>query len=188
MFGTSTNGPAKWGLKDILIWLTILPILLSMWMIFGFSAQSAEQSSQTSHQIVDVVIRMFVPDYGQLDAARQADVAHQITVIVRKTAHALEYAMLGFFLQLHVTLWRSRRQSRAPETTTWFTRVPPWAWSLLVGCLYAVTDEIHQGFVAGRGSRITDVGVDTVGVIAGIAVCELVWRMIRRWRRHRGTV
>ena len=33
--------------------------------------------------------------------------------------------------------------------------------------IYAMSDEFHQRFVAGRTSRITDVGIDTLGVITG---------------------
>ena len=34
--------------------------------------------------------------------------------------------------------------------------------------LYAISDEVHQSFVPGRGPRITDVGFDTIGIAAAL--------------------
>ena len=174
-------------LKRSAVWLTLIPVLLSMWVIFGFSAQPAEQSNQTSSRVADMVIRLFVPDFEQMDAARQAELTGHLTLIVRKTAHALEYAMLGFFLYLHVWSWHDficrlvKTEKPAPRRI----RLPWWIWSLPIGVLYAVTDEIHQGFVADRAPRAVDVGVDTVGVIAGMAACALLLLIVRRIGEHR---
>ncbi|MBR3289332.1 MAG: VanZ family protein [Clostridia bacterium] len=157
------------------VWLTLIPVLLSMWMIFGFSAQSAEQSNATSGRLVALAIRLFVPDYERLPEARQAEITQLTTLVVRKAAHATEYAALGFFLQLHVTAWRRRRGRGAR-----------WIWTLAAGLLYAITDELHQGFVADRAPRIADVAIDTAGVLAGIAVCGLVLWIVRRIRLRKG--
>jgi len=70
-------------------------------------------------------------------------------LVVRKLAHAAEYAVLGALLV---------RALRRP--------LPAFA----LGVLYAVTDEIHQTFVAGRQGAPLDVLVDAVGVAAGVAV------------------
>ena len=43
-------------------------------------------------------------------------------------------------------------------------------YSILLGAGYAVTDELHQFFVAGRSARIFDVGIDTLGVITGVLI------------------
>ena len=39
---------------------------------------------------------------------------------------------------------------------------------MLVGALYAASDEFHQSFVPGRGPSIIDVGIDSLGVFTGI--------------------
>lgn len=171
-------------LRRSAVWLTLLPVLLSMWMIFGFSAQPAEQSNATSSRVVDVVIRLFVPDFADLSEARQTELTGHITLIVRKMAHALEYAMLGFFLHLHVWAWH--RRFRPAEGDPAIRRRPLWwLWSLPIGCLYAITDELHQGFVADRAPRIADVGIDTVGVIAGMTACALMLWLIRLVKKKR---
>jgi VanZ family protein len=75
-------------------------------------------------------------------------------VVLRKLAHVAEYAVLGALL------------ARAlPELTA------QWA-----GMAYAVGDEVHQHFVAGRHGALLDVAIDASGVLAGIL-------LLRRTRR-----
>jgi len=51
------------------------------------------------------------------------------------------------------------------------------AWA--VGAAYAVTDEFHQLFVAGRSCEARDMCIDAAGVLCGVMV---VWL----WRKSRG--
>ena len=74
---------------------------------------------------------------------------------LRKIAHALEYAVLGALLC---------RATSSPRL------------ALLVGALYAVSDEVHQAFVPGRQGSPLDVAIDAVGVAAGVAGWQLVSR------------
>ena len=48
-----------------------------------------------------------------------------------------------------------------------------------VGAAYAVTDEFHQLFVAGRSCEVRDMCIDAAGVLCGVMV---VWL----WRKSRG--
>ena len=68
-------------------------------------------------------------------------------LVLRKLAHLAEYAVLGALLARAV-----RREPLA----------------FLLGSAYAVTDEVHQGFVAGRQASPLDWLVDMVGVAAGV--------------------
>ena len=74
-------------------------------------------------------------------------------LVVRTCAHFLEYLVLGFLLY---NSFRDKR--RVIQSLTL---------SFAAGLLYAATDEIHQYFVPGRSPRITDVGIDWLGVLAG---------------------
>lgn len=65
--------------------------------------------------------------------------------IIKKTAHISEYAILTFLL------------FRA------FRRPFPDA-ALLIALFYAFTDETHQFFTPGRGAKLTDVMIDSVGI------------------------
>ncbi len=68
---------------------------------------------------------------------------------LRKLAH------MGIFAILWLTVARAL-DWRRPVVTTLFT------------LLYAVSDEVHQHFVEGRAGTPVDVGIDAVGVLAGV--------------------
>jgi VanZ family protein len=70
-------------------------------------------------------------------------------LILRKLAHAAEFAILG------VLLLRALEQA--------------WA-AFWLGAAYAVTDEIHQAFVPGRVGSPLDVAVDAAGVAVGVVL------------------
>jgi VanZ family protein len=76
-------------------------------------------------------------------------------LVLRKLAHAGEYALLGLLLQ---------RATRRPSL------------ALLLGVLYAISDELHQHFVEGRVGSVLDVGIDAVGLAIGVAL----WEQARR--------
>jgi VanZ family protein len=67
-------------------------------------------------------------------------------IVLRKLAHLAEYAILG------ALLYRALRREPA---------------AVVLGSLYAVTDEVHQTFVSGREGSPVDWLIDTVGVVAG---------------------
>lgn len=47
-------------------------------------------------------------------------------------------------------------------------------WCVLLCVLYAVTDEVHQAFIPGRGPRVSDVLIDTAGSITGILITKFI--------------
>ena len=75
-------------------------------------------------------------------------------LVLRKLAHIVEYAVLGFLL----------------------ARAVPELPALGLGVLYAASDELHQSFVDGRRGAPEDVAVDAVGVLVGV----LVFRRLAR--------
>jgi VanZ family protein len=82
-----------------------------------------------------------------------------LDVLLKKTAHFLEYVLLAF-------LWW-RALSGGSMRARW-----PLIVAGLVSILYAAGDECHQIFVPGRHGRLWDVGVDSAGVIF---VLGFVW-------------
>lgn len=76
--------------------------------------------------------------------------------LLRKLAHATEYALLAFFVL--------RAESAGHH------QHHPWALLLgawLVATLYAATDEWHQSFVPGREPAVHDVILDSSGALLG---------------------
>jgi VanZ family protein len=78
-------------------------------------------------------------------------------LVLRKIAHAAEYAVLGALLV--------RATGRA-------------GLAFALGTLYAMSDEVHQAFVAGRHGSPLDVVIDAVGVAVGI----VLWQSARARR------
>lgn len=149
--------------------VSLIPVVLIMVMIFCFSAQSGEESGEMSGEITRWIVGIFVPELDNLPAEEQAAIFSQVGLVIRKGAHFSEYALLGFFLLLHIRQINKRTAV-----------VLPWLWAWGVGTLYAASDEFHQSFVGGRGPAVTDVLIDSCGVAAGVALlCWIVWRKIR---------
>lgn len=51
--------------------------------------------------------------------------------------------------------------------------------SLIIGFLYAITDELHQFFVPGRGPLFSDILIDSLGVLIGIIVAILLIKIYK---------
>jgi VanZ family protein len=80
--------------------------------------------------------------------------------LIRKAGH------MGVFGILALLLWRG-----VATTTAWRG---PWAWALALAILYAITDEFHQGFVAGRHESAVDVGIDAAGALIAVVAVGIV--------------
>lgn len=133
----------------------IIPILLLSLMvaIFLLSAQPADDSSLTSSHFAEFFAHVLFHDYDSLSSEFQEQAVSGLTFIVRKTAHFSEYALLGFLWYLFLKNTRNGMLL-----------------SLALTFLYAVSDEFHQLFVAGRSGQLRDVMIDTTGGLFGICL------------------
>lgn len=136
-----------------------------MTVIFGFSAQPADVSTDTSLRVGMTIGKMSVPDFSKLPKEEQMDYAKKIEFPVRKMAHATEYAILGCLL---TKLCLSLSMKKA------------YMWSWLMGSAYAATDEFHQLFVPGRSGQITDVMLDSVGCLTGCLLIYLILCIVKK--------
>ena len=82
--------------------LSLFFVIAIMLTIFLFSAQTAQDSSKLSGEIVEIVIKIVLPHYDELPEIQQQQIKEKVTLIVRKLAHFTEFAVLGFFLILHL--------------------------------------------------------------------------------------
>ena len=87
-----------------------------------------------------------------------------IDLVVRKIGH------MGVFGILAALVWFALGRARLPRR---------WVWALAVTVLYAITDELHQGFVAGRHPSPVDVGIDAAGALIALAVVLVAGRSRR---------
>lgn len=139
-------------------------LLLDMAVIFAFSAQKAEQSDSTSGGFIQILAEIFYPGFDTLDEEKQQSVVASFQFVVRKAAHMTEFASLGVLL--------------CAFAFTFGAKFKVFLLSFLSGVLYAATDEIHQLFVEGRSCQLTDVMVDSAGVLLGMAVFALLVKII----------
>lgn len=125
---------------------SILLLLFWMCLIFYFSHQAGDESTDLSSNLVNFIVSLFsfVKPY-----------AETLTFIVRKSAHFFLYFFLGILtinLILEHNIYPKKRILIA-----------------FVFCLlYAISDEIHQSFIPGRSGNIVDVLIDSAGSISGI--------------------
>ena len=145
-------------------------LIACIWFIFSNSMQIGDVSESASGRVLLLMKKVFTR-LGMPGVAN-----HLTDHIVRKLAHFCEYTLEGFLLMLCMRVY-----SRHPLR---HITVP-----MLGGVLTALTDETIQLFSEGRSSQVTDVWLDSAGVLAGILVaivlllaCEGLYYHIKR--RH----
>ncbi len=122
-----------------------------MGVIFWFSSRTANESTAQSDGLA-AWLAFLIPN----EEVR--------TLVVRKTAHCLEFTGLSLLLN---AAW-------------YFTRQKPSCFPAVVcASLYAVTDEIHQLFVEGRSCELLDWVIDTFGALLGALAFAVLRHIIR---------
>lgn len=152
-------------------WILLLLLIVWMGTIFFFSAKPAVQSAQMSNSVGKMIGKLFVPDFEKLDIEKQDSFADSIDYVVRKSAHACEYAVLGILL-----FWNYEQKIRKRNLLI--------AVSWISAAAYAATDEIHQVFVPGRSGQISDVLLDSFGGLFGIVFSVVIQCLIRKRKKN----
>ncbi len=158
---------------------SFLPAIFMMYMIFSFSSQDGTTSGNLSYKVSEIIV----------ESANEAfelhwsgsEISHYIERIhhpVRKLAHMTEYFLLAVSVSFPLYVYGVRG--------LW---LPLLAGGICVG--FAALDEYHQSFVAGRGPSKKDVGIDSIGVLAGVLMVQFfcfvgrltIFRPLSRKRR-----
>lgn len=158
--------------KIIISW-----ILVIIWasIIFNLSSKTAEVSTVQSQGLISTFSRLvgaIIPD--------EETMTH-IDGIVRETAHGVEYFVLGMLLfnALYVTLdYRKQEElfltaETGIECTDKYRSLNCFICSLLICCIYAITDEIHQIPIPGRTFQVLDLIIDFTGSLLGIVIINI---------------
>lgn len=137
-----------------------------IWFIFSNSMAVAQVSSASSGRVLQLM-------QAALRRLGHPALAQRLTMhFVRKLAHFCEYLLEGFLLMLCMRVY-----SRHPLR---HITVP-----MLGGVLTALTDETIQLYSPGRSSQVTDVWLDSVGVLAGILAALVLMALCRLLFHHR---
>ena len=146
-------------------WLIIFSILTICWIcvIFSFSLQPADVSSEMSSGLGKMLLETFVPELleelGNM-SGEQLGLMHHL---LRKCAHFAEYFGLGVLVM--ITLLQTILKKKI-------------AMGIGLSMLVATVDETIQRFVPGRSGQVTDVLLDTVGASVGIFVVYVVMQWL----------
>jgi len=126
------------------------------------SAMDARASSALSGGIAEQVVKLVTPTFDTLPAGEQAGMVEQAGAVIRKAAHAAEYGIMGVFALLFFFTFGKKAGTQAMI-------------ALILCAGYAVTDELHQMFSAGRSCQAADMLIDTAGTAVGIAAAWGIW-------------
>ncbi len=164
------NTGSKAGLAKVITGLSYLLTIFWLGLIFYLSAQVAEVSNQLSTGITEkivVAIKKIVPQ-SRLEVA---DLNH----FIRKNAHFFAYLVLG--LLTSNSLFLSWRQAGPKTRLANWSKLRLWLLSWFFCLAYAVTDELHQYFVPGRGCQLRDILIDASGAAGGILLYLVLHRL-----------
>ncbi len=183
----------------------ITGVMAILWMaaIFAFSAQPAQQSSQTSGAVAYKISEWQNTLFHQgRDVDELLALAGSMQLFIRKSAHMGEYALLSFLLCLYLSININssyniiplkmpskplRGDKPAPNQCRHLGKKSMALLALGITAGYAATDEFHQLFVPGRAGRLSDVCIDSLGGVLGIIFYFLLHTyLLPLWQRFRG--
>ena len=144
--------------------LSIFFILVITCSIFGFSSQDANKSSSVSGRVAKSLI--------EIQPKKEKDsLIEKYQHPVRKFAHFTIYTLLGMSIAMCMCTYDMNNKKRILIT-------------IIAGALYAISDEIHQMFIPGRSGQVTDVLLDTFGVVIGSLIVIGIVRVVNVKIRH----
>lgn len=157
--------------------------VICMIFIFVMSSRDAVVSTQDSQTIGRVIAGFWISDFDKMDGMQQQLIVDNLDFVVRKAAHATEFAVLTLFLiftlgKEFVAVDRSIEEMAR-------VRISSYKNAFFVSAIYAVSDEIHQIFVAGRACQLRDVLIDCLGALVMIILFEAICRRIVVFRNSR---
>ena len=130
-----------------------------MTVIFYLSHQPVETSNKLSKDITKVIIETVekVAPQKEFNLSR-------LNHIVRKNAHFFAYLVLGALI-LNILKINGINGYKAVLI------------ALSIAIIYAISDEVHQLYVPGRGGQIKDVIIDSAGAMVGIIIYKGLYRL-----------
>ena len=146
----------------ITIFRIIMLILLALTFIsiFNFSNQDGQTSGGLSKKVARKIVDVF-PYTKNLSEKTKNKIVEKAQPIIRKGAHLSIYTLVGIFIMSFISTYKIHLKYK-------------FLISILVGLVYASSDEIHQSFIPGRTASIIDVGIDTAGVFLGIILVLII--------------
>jgi VanZ family protein len=128
------------------------------WMSLIFLMSTDLGSAANTSRFIEPFLRWLIPNIS-------TSTIQQVHFCIRKSAHLVEYAMLGWLF------WRALRQTRLANVRGSSWKIA--AVALLMSVAYAAADEYHQSFVPARTASVRDVMLDVCGSLVGLTIVEV---------------
>ena len=135
-------------------------LVLTFISIFNFSNQDGQTSGGLSRKVARKMVDVF-PYTKNLKEEAKNKIVEKSQPIIRKGAHLSIYTLVGILIMSFISTYKIHLKYK-------------FLISILVGLIYASSDEIHQSFIPGRTASIIDVGIDTSGVLIGIMLVLII--------------
>lgn len=142
-------------------------VLVLIWMltVFLFSSQNGEESQSTSGKITRVIVEIFTYN-SNITESEKLELIEKIDYYIRKLAHFSIYALGGILIYNYINTYNINRKKVVLI-------------SILIGVIYAISDESHQYFTVGRSARILDIFIDSFGIVTGVIIISIVKKVKR---------
>ncbi|MCL2717972.1 MAG: VanZ family protein [Lachnospiraceae bacterium] len=150
--------------KQIFTIIISILIIILYARILSFSGTSAETSAMQSLSVSEYIISIIEKTFS-INLNLNESQFGQFEKFVRKAAHFFEYALLGFLVYSLPLIWGKKT-------------FKPALYSFLAVVVMASVDEFIQLFVPERAALISDVIIDSIGCIAGMALLRLVYCIV----------
>ncbi len=154
----------------IKIFRIVLTIILigTLFTIYKFSSQNGTQSKGISTKVSEFILN-FSNTYKEANTKEQTRILNKTNAIIRKIAHFSIYTLLGLTIMGLMTKTKLKDKWRILIT-------------IGLGMLYAILDEFHQSFSPGRTPKVTDVYIDTLGIIIGALFVILIRKIYKQFK------
>ncbi|MBO7217347.1 MAG: VanZ family protein [Clostridia bacterium] len=146
-----------------------------MTVIFLLSSQDSTTSANLSSGFISRLLETFSDEFLFLSESEKQVLIEALQHVVRKLAHFSIYASLGASLF-------------SAAYTYEIKLVGKFLIALPISLIYAVSDEIHQNFIPGRGAMLTDVLIDFSGAVFGSVVILIIISIYKSILNRRKTM
>lgn len=185
-------------IKNNLVIQKILSMtLVLVWMItvFIFSSQDGKETLNTSGAFIYAIDSKISSsnepkvkkENQNIEQSSKSDISENnkykyeysanVQKIVRKNAHYFLYMIGGVILSVFFCVnsrKRVNKNSSNEKEIAIIKKDKTIFYAIMVGIIYAFTDEFHQKFVPGRTSSLKDVLIDSLGVITGVIILKIL--------------
>lgn len=148
-------------MKKTLPWIGFVLTICWMGVIFYFSSRTSGEIDVEKGFIMDICKALYGNDrLNSLPDNEKNRVLSNMSFIISKCAHYLEYGVLSLFIFIACINFKKYNIR--------------FIVCMIISILYAISDEYHQSFTSGRYPRLLDVIYDSMGALTMVLMIVLI--------------